>query len=303
MPRQARLVATALGMLLTACSDSLTDPVTTRITQVEASVAPVPTATYTDRASLLAAGPSLSYTTITFATFDDGTPMSGQTFYTDQSLRGALFAGFSTYFEQLIQANPLRVTLPPNTHSIGSSLFTAQGPFSPPGTWTLILSTGESASGPLGIPFLGATSAAPIEWAEFNYSSDAAFYDDLVYGVSTIIYEFSGFFQPVDNLPTVNRAKAGSSIPVKFSLGGDEGLDIFAAASPASQPIACGSGAPLDVIEQTVTAGGGTLQYDPATAQYTYVWKTDKSWSGTCRQLVVRLADGQEHSAHFSFTK
>jgi hypothetical protein len=38
-------------------------------------------------------------------------------------------------------------------------------------------------------------------------------------------YNFSGFFQPVDNLPTLNIAKAGSAIPVKFSLGGDQGSE------------------------------------------------------------------------------
>jgi hypothetical protein len=270
---------------------------------VDAAVAPVSSATYTDRASLLAAGPSLTYTTIDFATFDDGSPMHDQIFYYNQPLRGAIFAGFATYYEQLIQANPLHVTLPPNTYSVGSSLFTAQGPFSPPGTWTLTLSTGATASGPLGTPFLGATSATPIEWVELNYSSDAAFYDDFVYGVSTFVYDFTGFFQPVDNAPTVNRTKAGSAVPVKFSLAGDQGLDIFAAGSPGSQTVACTSGAPIDVVEQTVTAGGSSLQYDPATGQYTYVWKTDKSWAGTCRQLIVKLGDGQEHTAQFNFTK
>ena len=50
----------------------------------------------------------------------------------------------------------------------------------------------------------------------------------------TVSYPFTGFFRPVDNLPTVNVVKAGSAIPVKFSLGGDQGLNIFAANSPAS---------------------------------------------------------------------
>jgi hypothetical protein len=65
-----------------------------------------------------------------------------------------------------------------------------------------------------------------------------------------VIYSWSGFFQPIDNLPTVNSVKAGQAIPVKFSLGGNYGLNILASGSPASQPIACGSGAPVDEIEQ-----------------------------------------------------
>ena len=59
-------------------------------------------------------------------------------------------------------------------------------------------------------------------------------------------YNFSGFFQPVDNLPTLNMVKAGSAIPVKFSLGGEQGLDIFEAAYPKSQTISCDSTAPVD---------------------------------------------------------
>jgi len=37
--------------------------------------------------------------------------------------------------------------------------------------------------------------------------------------------------------------------------------------------------------------------------QYTYVWKTDKTWAGTCRALVVKLADGTAHTADFQFIK
>jgi hypothetical protein len=114
-------------------------------------------------------------------------------------------------------------------------------------------------------------------------------------------YQFSGFFQPADNLPTLNVVKAGSAIPVKFSLGGDQGLNIFAAGYPVSISINCDTGAPQDVIEVTVTAGNSSLSYSAATDTYTYVWKTDKAWAGMCRQLVVRLNDGTDHVANFKF--
>jgi hypothetical protein len=115
-------------------------------------------------------------------------------------------------------------------------------------------------------------------------------------------YDFTGFFQPVDNNPAVNKAKAGSAIPVKFSLGGDQGLDIFAAGYPLTRAGTCDQTAG-DVIEETVTAGGSSLSYDLVTAQYTYVWKTNKAWAGTCRQLVVGLNDGTTHTAWFNFVK
>jgi hypothetical protein len=114
-------------------------------------------------------------------------------------------------------------------------------------------------------------------------------------------YAFTGFFQPVDNPPVLNQVKAGQGIPVRFSLGGDYGLDILAAGYPVSQPIVCSSGAPVSAVEQVVTASSSGLTYDATTDTYTYVWKTDKAWAGQCRELTVRLDDGTDHVAHFRF--
>ena len=43
------------------------------------------------------------------------------------------------------------------------------------------------------------------------------------------------------------------------------------------------------------------LTYDSVTDTYHYVWKTAKEWSGTCRQLTLRLKDGIDHTARFDF--
>lgn len=117
----------------------------------------------------------------------------------------------------------------------------------------------------------------------------------------TVQYNFAGFFPPVANLPTLNIVQAGRAIPVKFSLSGNKGLGIFAAGSPSSGPIPCNSSDPATVLEETVTAGGSSLSYDPITDQYIYVWKTEQGWAGTCRQLVVQLNDGSTHRANFKF--
>ncbi|HWN09107.1 MAG TPA: PxKF domain-containing protein [Pyrinomonadaceae bacterium] len=117
----------------------------------------------------------------------------------------------------------------------------------------------------------------------------------------TVQYNFAGFFPPIANLPAVNIVNAGRAIPVKFSLGGNKGLGIFAAGSPASGPYPCNSSDPATLLEETVTAGGSSLSYDPTTDQYIYVWKTEKGWAGTCRQLVVQLNDGSIHRANFQF--
>jgi len=78
-------------------------------------------------------------------------------------------------------------------------------------------------------------------------------------------------------------------------------LGIFAPGSPSSGPIACNSSDPAVDLTETVTAGGSSLSYDPTTDRYIYVWKTDPSWAGTCRQLVVELNDGTIHRANFRF--
>jgi len=116
-----------------------------------------------------------------------------------------------------------------------------------------------------------------------------------------VIFGFSGFFTPVDNFPTFNLVKAGASVAIKFSLGGDKGLSIFAAGYPKSEQIACDSTAEVDGTTSTVTAGSSGLTFDPITNQYSYAWKTDKSWANTCRQLVVKLIDGTVHRANFTF--
>ena len=88
---------------------------------------------------------------------------------------------------------------------------------------------------------------------------------------------------------------------MKFGLGGDQGLDILAPDYPRSQQIDCASGSPLGPLEQTKSTEDGGLFYDAAADQYSYVWKTEKSWSGTCRQFVLKLDDFTVHRANFTF--
>jgi YVTN family beta-propeller protein len=117
----------------------------------------------------------------------------------------------------------------------------------------------------------------------------------------SVVYDFSGFFPPVDNVPVFNVAKAGSAVPVKFSLNGNQGLNIFSSGFPRSQQITCDASATLDGIEETVTAGSSSLSYDASIDQYVYVWKTAKAWASTCRKLIAQLVDGADHAAYFRF--
>jgi hypothetical protein len=81
-----------------------------------------------------------------------------------------------------------------------------------------------------------------------------------------VVWAFDGFFPPVDNPPVLNTVTAGQAIPVKF--------------------------------ETTTTSNSG-LSFGGG--QYTYVWKTDKSWKGQCRRFTLTLIDGTTHAADFKF--
>ena len=119
----------------------------------------------------------------------------------------------------------------------------------------------------------------------------------------SVVYDWSGFLSPIDTGDAVNSVKAGSGVPVKFSLAGDHELGVLAVDSPTVEFGACSPSAPVDAIEQTAAAGASGLTYDAETDVYTYVWKTQKSWAGKCGTLIVRLTDGTTHTALFSFGK
>ena len=63
----------------------------------------------------------------------------------------------------------------------------------------------------------------------------------------SVAWAFDGFGPPLDSSGGINAANAGSTIPVKFSLDGNQGLAIFKAGYPASASYDCGSTPPTDV--------------------------------------------------------
>jgi len=125
-------------------------------------------------------------------------------------------------------------------------------------------------------------------------------HDPILLGLDLAHYNFSGFLPPVYDAPVWNESKAGSSVPVKFSLGGFQGLDILQG-NPTSRQVPCGSVPSPAAGEETNTPGSSSLSFSATSDQYTYVWKTDKAWEGTCRQLVLVFKDGSVHAANFSF--
>jgi hypothetical protein len=114
-------------------------------------------------------------------------------------------------------------------------------------------------------------------------------------------YAFRGFLWPVRNRPRVNVVKAGSAVPVRFSLHGFKGLGVIAHGYPRSRQIPCHSNVEVDGGEQTHSLLHGGLRYNRGLDRYVYRWATDGTWAGTCRQFILKLDDGSYHRADFGF--
>ena len=116
-----------------------------------------------------------------------------------------------------------------------------------------------------------------------------------------VIYDFGGFYPPVEAAPFLNPATPGSALPLKFSLAGDQGLDILAEGFPSMQQVSCDTLEPIGDPSAAKPAGNSGLSYDPLTDWYNYIWKTGKDWAGTCQALTIQLIDATQHIAYFKF--
>jgi hypothetical protein len=118
-----------------------------------------------------------------------------------------------------------------------------------------------------------------------------------------------GFFQPVDNLPTTNRARAGRTVPLKFRVMDGAGagipvpgLVVVVTPTAANNQV---SGA-VDYIETYTTRTG--LQY-LGDGNYQWNWATPNSYAGSSRGIMLSpTADGYAFAptslkADFTFTK
>lgn len=66
-----------------------------------------------------------------------------------------------------------------------------------------------------------------------------------------------------------------------------------------SQQINCSTGAPIGSAQQVSAALA--LSYSPTTGRYSFSWKIDKKWAGTCRKFTLRLADTTDHLVLFKY--
>jgi virginiamycin B lyase len=97
-------------------------------------------------------------------------------------------------------------------------------------------------------------------------------------------------------LPAVTTVKAGTSVPVGLEMGVSAVRSVMATGFPMSEQVSCDDpsavlGAPGDGGRVNGSNGG----------HVDLVWKTDKSWAGTCRRLVLGFSPEGWNTAHAMF--
>lgn len=139
--------------------------------------------------------------------------------------------------------------------------------------------TGSTCTGPAHTYSAMGTFTVTVAVTDSNGWTGAASTDHAV-------WSFSGFRPPLAG-PQPITVKAGSTVPVKFSLGGYRGMHIFAPGYPQ--------------------AGGttikGKLRYDFWTGQYVFQWKTCRSLAGRTIPLTVMFVGGTTFEVQLRFRR
>jgi hypothetical protein len=112
-------------------------------------------------------------------------------------------------------------------------------------------------------------------------------------------FAFDGF-RGLKNLPNINESNLGTQF-IRFSLGGDHGVDIFKNDHPMSASYPCGTTPPSVADQPARLQGESGFRYDAGADEYTFKWNIDKSWKNTCRVFVLGLIDGSTHNLAFRF--
>jgi probable HAF family extracellular repeat protein len=115
-----------------------------------------------------------------------------------------------------------------------------------------------------------------------------------------LFWPFTGFANPIDAAPAWNTITAGREVNLRFGLGGDRGLGIFAVGSPYTTEVSCTTGAAIGSAVP-LPSPDFELRYQAGPDRYTLRVATSRDWSGTCRELTLALADGSTHVVRFNF--
>jgi hypothetical protein len=229
--------------------------------------------------------------------------VSGTLSITTQVTATVAPTGFSLFGKEVVLTGPSASTTSPYevSFTVDSSFLTDNSTIPPTSTApadvqvfrdgvALTGCTGPTAAAP--DPCIVSRGSAPGGGGDALVTVRTSHFSTWSLGRLALKYSLAGPFAPVAAAPAVNLAKAGSIIPVRFALGGNQGLDVLAAGYPKSTITSCTKGRTHE-IEQTADSANPPLKYDPVSKRYTYRWKTTQAMKG-CRDLVLKFRDLSE---------
>ena len=144
----------------------------------------------------------------------------------------------------------------------------------------------------------------PITCTTGTLSSDKYDFITFATGTLTIIYQWSGFTQPINDTMyhsalSLSVFKGGSTIPVKFQLTNANDTAVQSSSSPLWLTPQKGSAMSASIDESTYTdpATSGTIyKYDPTAQQYIFNWNTKGLAVGYWYKIFAKLEDGTVES-------
>ncbi len=137
-----------------------------------------------------------------------------------------------------------------------------------------------------------------VTWTATDANGNSATAEQQV----TVQYDWAGFYEPVENLPTLNTVKGGRTVPIKWSVpipGGGYIRDTSIVTGVQFASVACDDSTAYENPVEAETSGNSGLSYDMDAEQFVYRWKTSKDMAGTCALFILTLNDGSEHYAKF----
>jgi hypothetical protein len=124
----------------------------------------------------------------------------------------------------------------------------------------------------------------------------------------TVVYNFAGFFAPVDRPNIYNVSKAGQAIPLKWRLTDALGRPItdLTGVTVKSVSLNCATSAVSDMIEEYATGSSGLQNLGDG--NYQFNWKTPTAYAGTCKSIALVFGAGalsyvEGPHAFFTFKK
>ncbi len=107
---------------------------------------------------------------------------------------------------------------------------------------------------------------------------------------------------PVNAAPTVNMAKAGRTIPLKFRVTSAGGAPVTTLTSVrvTVASLSCSAGSTTDAVEEY--SGGSGLQ-NLGNGNYQFNWATPSAYAQSCKTLSLDLGDGVPRQALFQFPR